>query len=207
MHPDNQLSLVPITDEFVYDQDVELGSNFQFVEGGIELGNPVEGITGTVWRGRVFQNRDIFLGSVTTPEVLVYTGMGGITEYSFAFDVNMNPVHVFKDKGETFLNWYDTAVAQRVTTSFGEGLITPKVELDEKRGLLYAHSDIIFAYIKESDLGLYYRQQRDRFTIERKLHDGPFVGLAKMGMNKKLRFQYKLIPLVHRDEHCNVIAP
>ena len=204
MLPDHSLSSQPITDEFIYSQDVDTGHNFQYQEGGPEFRNPVEGITGTVWKIRVLENKHVYLSSLTFPEQKMFEG-NFIHHMSFAFDVNMNPVYTYLDTEECFIRWYDTAIGAENTISLGSDIATPTLDLDDRREMFFSNSDVILSYIKKDDLALYHRIQRERFTIERKLHDGPFLGIVKTGMNKKLRFQYKLIPLIHRDEYCNVI--
>lgn len=202
MLPDNRLATTPVVANWIHVPDTPMGSNFFLAEGGSELQNPSEGITGQIWKIKVLENKYVYLESLNYPETLIHTGEA-ITGICLAFDVNMNYCFTFIDKGVCYLSWFDTVAASQVITSFGEGISTPVVELDDKREMFFASADVVFAYIKDNKL--YHRLQRERFTIERLLDNGPFVGIVKVGMNTANRLQFKLIPLIHRDETCNVI--
>ena len=62
--------------------------------------------------------------------------------------------------------------------------------MDDKRPTAHSRSDMLLSYIKASDRGLYYRQQRDKFLTERLLHAGPWRSIERMHMNKGLRMQW-----------------
>ena len=203
MLPDNRLTNTAVVSDWMFNADSVIGSNFFFAEGGIGLQNPIQGVTGQLWKIRVYQNKYVYLESLTYPETLIHTGEA-ISDITLAFDVNMNYYFAFLDKGECFLSWFDITQAKQVITSFGMDIVTPVVELDDKREMFYSNADVVFSYIRDNKL--YHRLQRERFTIERLLDEGPYVGIAKAGMNKGNRFQYKLIPLLYRDENCNVLS-
>ncbi len=117
----------------------------------------------------------------------------GIVSLSFCFDQNMRPCVAYETSSGVFLRWYDSAVVNYVTTSWGATFRSPRVTLDDKRLTQFAtRSDIIFAYIRGEFLC--YRQQRDRFTTERVLQGGvgPNTKLNNVGMNRVLRLQFDL---------------
>nr|PZN74572.1 MAG: hypothetical protein DIU57_19165 [Pseudomonadota bacterium] len=130
------------------------------------------------------------LSAPTYPPQAVYTG-DDITEVSLAFDQNMNVCVAFVEAGMAKLLWYDTTVNQLVVTELGEGVTHPRVALDDTREFNRANSDIILAYIKEG--ALYYRQQRDRYQIERLLSPGPWIALKRIGMGSGYRFQFQVV--------------
>lgn len=89
------------------------------------------------------------------------------------------------------LYWYDSTVSGFTTTSFGSSVISPKVSLDDKRPKQSAIADVILTYVKNGNL--YYRQQRDRFTVEYLLDDSGIINrIKKFGMNNKLRLQWQV---------------
>jgi len=204
MLPSNMLSNVPLPSGWYYHEDSPAGAGVAYTEGGPSLLNPAEGTLGTTWRVKLKENKYVYLESLTHPETLIHTGVS-ITWVSLAFDVLMNPLYIWVDQGETFLSWYDAVVADRVITSFGSGLVTPTLDLDAKNPIHSGYADVIFAYLK-ADMKLYYRQQRERFTVERLLSDGPFVSIVRTGMNKLNRFQFELIPYIEPTGACYVEA-
>ena len=202
MLPSNQLSNVPISGDWYYHEDSPAGSGVAYTEGGPVLLSPADGTLGTTWRLKLKNNKYVYLESLTYPETLIHTGTS-ISWISIAFDVLMNPAYIWVDQGETFLSWYDSAIPGRTITSFGFGLVTPTIDLDVKKQMHSEYADIIFAYLK-ADKKLYYRQQRERYTIERLLDDGPYVSIVRTGMNKLNRFQFMLIPYIEPTGACDI---
>lgn len=127
-----------------------------------------------------------------TPRVAVQSGTD-ITEVSLSFDQNMQPTLAYVDAGVTKLWWYDSALEAMTTTSY-PGYKTPMLTLDDKRqkATNNGQNDIIFAYVRDGLLC--WRQQRDRFTIERVLGavPAPNTRIVGMGMSEGYRLQIKL---------------
>lgn len=127
-----------------------------------------------------------------TPRVAVQTG-ADITEVSLGFDQNMQPTVAYVDGGVTKLWWYDTVGAAMTTTTY-PGYKTPMLTLDDKRDIATQTgvNDIIFAYVRD-DL-LCWRQQRERYTVERVLGPVPYPNtrIIGMGMSTGNRLQVKL---------------
>jgi hypothetical protein len=127
-----------------------------------------------------------------TPIVAVQTG-ADISEVSLAFDQNMQPNVVYVDGGVTKLWWYDTLAAGMTTTSY-PGYKTPMLTLDDKRDIATqtGANDIIFAYVREGLLC--WRQQRERYAVERVLGavPAPNTRIIGMGMSTGNRLQVKL---------------
>ena len=124
-----------------------------------------------------------------TPTTLLLTG-SGITEISFAFDQNMRVTVAYVEAGTTKLFWFDTSVGSMVTTIYA-GATSPMLTLDDKRALstLTGTSDVLFLYLVGTSLR--YRQQRDRFTIERTLGAVPdgATRISRVGMGANNRLQ------------------
>lgn len=158
--------------------------------GGIALLDASQGLMVRAWRVRL-DDRTVKL----MPDGGVETNLfeaNQVTEITLCFDQNMRWSVAYIQDGVLKLNWYDTGVNQRVVTVFSEA-VNPKMALDDKRSTQLSNSDMILAYLRGN--ALYYRQQRDRFTIERLLRDNLFPGtkLKNIGMNKNLRLQFELV--------------
>jgi len=124
-----------------------------------------------------------------TPTTLLLTG-SGITEVALAFDQNMRATVAYVESGTAKLRWFDTSIGAMTTTSYA-GATSPMLTLDDKRALstLTGTSDVLFAYIRAGSV--YYRQQRDRFTIERLLGALPpsSTRIDRIGMGANNRLQ------------------
>jgi hypothetical protein len=185
MMPDDVLSTIPITAALTGARALPVTRTVDYEDGGIAIQDPSQGSNYQRWRGRLIGD-DIILDA---PEVEPFAVLSGpdITEISFTFDQNMRPAVAFVQAGMAKLRWFDTVAGAQVITEY-PGAITPRVVLDDKRFTQTSSSDIIFGYVRDG--ALYYRQQRDRYTIERLLDAGPHVGLIKIGFNVQLRLQF-----------------
>lgn len=191
MLPENRLSSVPFTADFLPPDDQGVGPLLDWERGGVALNDPSQGLTLRNWKCFVDGSDVKVQADSDTPTVIF--NQAGIVSLSFCFDQNMRPCVAYETPSGVFLRWYDSAVVNYVTTSWGPTYRSPRVTLDDKRLTQFAtRSDIIFGYIRGEFLC--YRQQRDRFTTERVLQGG--VGselkLNNVGMNRVLRLQFDL---------------
>lgn len=184
--PDDVLSATPVNAAFSGARALPVTRTVDYEDGGIAIQDPSRGSQYQRWRGRLLGENII----LDAPEVEPFVALSGpgITEISFTFDQNMNPAVAFVQDGVAKLWWFDSVPGQQVITELAVDVITPRVILDDKRFTQTSNSDIILAYVRDGTL--YYRQQRDRFTIERLLDAGPHVGLVKIGFNVQLRLQF-----------------
>lgn len=115
----------------------------------------------------------------------------GVTEASLAFDNNMRATLAYVQDGVVKLWWFDSVPGQMVDSSF-PGAHSPRLSTDDKRPMHQSDNDVIFAYLRDG--ALYYRQQRDRYLVERQLYAGidPLFRLRNVGMNRALRLQFEL---------------
>lgn len=193
MMPNNRLSTTPAPARFSGARAGSTSKTIDYEDGGIALQDPSRGLLYQRWRARLFNagraDSYVELSAREVPE-FVWLTVPNMTEISFSFDANMRPVVAYVAGGLPFLNWYDSTVAEYVTTPLASDAITPRVSLDDKRELAsngYQLSDVILAYVRGGDL--YYRQQRDRYTIERLLRTGA-TPLIRIGFTRGLRFQF-----------------
>lgn len=159
--------------------------------GGVGIGNATQGLGVQIWQCAY----DVQSGQVritapnqTTPTTLLT--LPNITEIGLAFDQNMRPLICYVQNGICKLYWYDPVVSNNIHTVFGIAgeYQNPCVSLDDKRpDFISGNSDVIFAYVRAGNV--YWRQQRDRFTVE---YGGTAAAgvLWQIGMTNALRFEF-----------------
>lgn len=156
--------------------------------GPVAIQDPAEGMLYQLWEARIAFNA-ITVQAPNTVATTLFTRVNEIKQVSLAFDQSGFPVVAFVEStGAAFLRWFDTTVPGYVITPLASGVLTPRVTLDDARQFAGAISDVILAYVRAGNL--YYRQQRDRYTIERLLKAG-VEELKHVSMNNGLRLQFK----------------
>lgn len=191
--PDNRLSSEPLPGYFLGARAQVFPDYIDYMDGGVGIQDPSLGLNYQTWTAEIVEDiveDRIVLSAPTYPATTVYTG-DDITEVSLAFDQNMNPVIAFVEAGVSKLYWYDTLAGEQVVTEIPGNVTHPRVALDDTRQFNIVNSDIILAYIKDG--ALCYRQQRDRFEVERQLSSGPWIALVRIGMGSTLRFQFQVV--------------
>lgn len=194
MLPDNVASSVSYGGLFLPPDDQVSTGLIDYELGGKDIQDTSEGLMFQKWTLRTdapnFPN-NVMISAPTHPESLLFVA-ANIQEISFTFDQNMRPAVAYNTPVETRLRWYDSSAGQYVTSIFPL-VKNPKMSLDDKRISASNTSDMIFAYIREG--GLYYRQQRDRFLVERLLRSGltSNMSLKNIGMNNVWRMQFELV--------------
>jgi hypothetical protein len=158
------------------------------------LNDTSEGLLVKTW---VFEIRGSTI--VTYPEATpsltttLGSGYGELTEISGTFDQNGRPIFTYVEDGEAKLNWYDSSIASFTVTNYGATVLNPRVALDDKRFSQNPASDIIFTYIKNTNL--YYRTQRERYLTEHLFKASVIQNentiLFRVGLNRGYRFQWE----------------
>lgn len=193
MMPQNRLSTTTLPSPFIGARALAVTDVTDYEDGGIALNDPSAGLMYQVWRARLIDDVVILDTPYNTESftyanpIIILTGTD-LTEISFTFDQNMRIALVYMQGGRAKLEWYDSSVESRVTTTLAEGISCPKIFLDDKRVMENSTSDIILAYVKDGNL--YMRMQRDRFLIEYLLKTGVKWRLKKFGMGHNLRLQF-----------------
>src|SRR5690606_27430330 len=191
--PGDALSSEPLPGYFLGARAQVFPDYIDYADGGVGIQDPSLGLNYQTWTAEIVKDiieDRIMLSAPTHPATTLYTG-DDITEVSLAFDQNMNVCVAFVEAGMAKLLWYDTTVQELVVTELGEGVTNPRVALDDTREFNRANSDIILAYLKDG--ALYYRQQRDRYQIERLLSPGPLIALKRIGRGSGFRFQFQVV--------------
>lgn len=190
MLPGNTVSSIAFGGVYVPPDDQGTTALVDYERGGVALNNTSEGLMSYTWRCYL-DNINVMAQRNGAAPVLLFQ-QAGISELALCFDQNMRYCVAFIQGGVLKLRWFDS-VAGAVTTTTFEQAVNPKLTLDDKRLESITTSDMILAYVRGRSL--YYRQQRDRFTIERLLKDGLFPDekLKTIGMNKNLRLQFEMV--------------
>lgn len=188
MIPDNTLSnpvfYAPFMQGRVAQHSVPL---VDYELGGIALNNVDEGLFYQLWTLRKVGNDLIVFDEAGngTPIIAAPTAK----RVSLAFDQNMRPLIAYSTPSASYLYWFDPLVNDAVTTEI-PGASFLRLTLDDHRPFFTADSDVILAYHVGNSLR--YRQQRERFAIERTLlADTGDARLTAIGMNTGYRLQFK----------------
>lgn len=192
MLPQNTLSAIAIVDEYLSPDNFPIAKFVDYELGGIGISDPSQGLQVQVWKLEYTSNR-VMVSAANTPRKVLFSSPD-VKEISLAFDQNMRPFVAYIEGDQAKFWWYDTSVGHEVFTDLPAGSTSPKACLDDKRAMETALSDIILAYIR--DRGLRYRLQRDRFLVEYTLATDLDARLIRLGMNKKNRVQFELLPNV-----------
>ena len=194
MIPGNSLSTEPVPSDFLRAGKQALFDRvIDYEDGPVAEQDVSQGLSYQQWVAWVTETGEVRLRSDNGVNRVLFTPSGEVTDISIAFNQNGDLHYAYVEDGQAKLHWYDTLTSQFITTDLPAGVRTPKITMDDKRPTQQGNSDIILCYIKD-DNGLYYRQQRDRFQVERLLHPGPFVMLRQMYMNTGWRLQWLLVP-------------
>jgi hypothetical protein len=190
MLPDNVVSSIAFGGLYMSPDDRVTSSLVDYDRGGVALLDASMGLLSHNWKCYV-QGIDVFLQRDGQAPILIFQE-SMISEMTFTFDQNMRYCVAYIQSGTLKLRWFDPVAGNFVVSSFGSA-VNPKITLDDKRNESLNTSDMILAYIQGNSL--FYRQQRDRFLIERTLRTGlfPNTRLKNIGMNKNLRMQFELV--------------
>lgn len=192
MLPGNVASTVAVPSEFTPPDDQVSSPLIDFERGGLALNDPSLGLNYQNWSCFIAPNGlDVQVRPGAGAAITIFQ-QAGIETLTFTFDQNMRPCVAYQIGLITYLRWYDSFAEAYVTTPYSN-IRDPKLTLDDKRiTQLALNSDIVFAYI--SGTNLCYRQQRDRFNIERVIRTGlpASLGLKNVGMGRNLRLQFEI---------------
>lgn len=189
MIPEERLSSNPVYAQFLGARSGAISRTLDREDGPRYLQNTNWGLFYQIWEARL-SAIGVLMHSVTYDEFTAYESTN-LTEVSFSFDQNGRYAVVMMYRGRTILYWYDPLAEDYATLDLGLGLTSPKLSLDDKRETQTDTSDIILGYFR--DQNLCYRQQRDRFLIERILKTNVNGRLKKIGMTRNLRFQFMVV--------------
>jgi len=159
--------------------------------GGVALNNASQGLKVKSWT----LNYDAISGDMqlSAPDVAttVLFNRPSITQIALAFDQSMQPFVAFVQAGVAKFWWFKPTAGTFVfEETLIAGSITPRCGLDDKRQGESGVSDVILAYMRDNNL--YYRQQRDSYTIERLARAGIGGTLRNIGFNSTYQMQFEI---------------
>ncbi len=190
MLPDHVLSTESIPAQFRFPRNIPKRPLISYEYGGVALNDASRGMRVRVWKGEYLDGQ-LFVSADGVAPVAVLS-VPNLTDFDFTFDQNMRLAIAYElVGGGSRFYWYDSTIVSYTTLVLADGTITPRCAIDDNRDYQTSRSDIILAYVRASTL--YFREQRDRYTIERSLTNeaGP-GGLIQIGMNRVWRFQFQL---------------
>ncbi len=157
--------------------------------GGVSIGDGTQGRDIQNWR--VSYADPVISVGVDGGPVDFTLNVPGIQIISLAFDNNMGVTLAWQVGSVSSIYYYD-GIAQAYITKSYSGTNSCRVVLDDERVYNNAGSDVIFAYVKSDNL--YWRQQRDRYDIERLVGPvSPGRKLKRAGQNQSRRLQFELL--------------
>ena len=151
--------------------------------GDVSLGNAMR-----IWSSR-YENGKIYIYSEESEEgvedYLLLDGVNNPKFLSICFDQSMMPFASFIEEGKCKFYWYDSSKEEYVLDTYDRAT-SIKCFFDETRINQRIVADVILLYIRDGYL--YFRAQRDRFTIETPLTktDGDMVRRCGMMTNKRV---------------------
>lgn len=191
MIPNHAFTVIGVPSPYLWGAELRSTATESWEMGGAGISDPSGGLTFQLWYGRLeLDTGTVLLSAPNTPEFVLYSE-AGITQMDFSFDQNMKPCLAFTQNGVAKFWWYNTVNLQYETIILPALSTTPLTLLDDKRVGLLGSSDIILFYLREGRL--YYREQRDRFTVE---YDSGIAGVRKLlrvGFTEGLRVQLMVL--------------
>ena len=197
MIPDNVLSSTVIKSGFKSPYDRLTGRLVDYELGGINLQDTSHGLQYQIWKcyyntvtQEVIIHPENNLGDST---VLII--QSDVVELGFSFDQNMRwTLATLSSLGDLTHHWYDSTTESYVTSEY-PGIFSVKLTLDDSRleTVNLGNSDNILTYTKISG-GLFWREQRDRYTVEYTGNSSLQGGLriTNFGMSNINRLQWRL---------------
>lgn len=181
LYPDNLTRPTPTTD---------------YEAGPIALNDPSSGLDYQNWIltwDSPTGNFTVTPVTIGSPSIII--NASSVTEASFCFDQNAHVNIAYVASGQAYLYWYDSNVADWVTTVLDASVVSTMLSLDDKRTTQTNSSDMILWYTRDmgdSTYDLFTREQRDRFETEYLMAEDIPAFVKKAGMNTVLRGQVAL---------------
>ena len=190
MIPGNTFTAIAIPGGFRPPNDLPYTPMRQIVWGGQAIGDGTKGRLVKYWEVYL-DPTGINVKPVNGVNAFTLTGLtvSDITTVSLSFDSNMGVVIAYTVPTGANLYYFDSLTSQ-YTTKFFAGVNSCRLCVDDARYFYSSASDVIFAYTNAGNL--YYRQQRDRYNIERLIRATP-NRLIRIGQSFVNRLQAELL--------------
>lgn len=210
-HPNNAQSTVPYIAPFIDPDGRDRGLLEDYELGGVGVSDASLGLQFQVWHLTYDDDKksatygDFTLTPEKTLTPVTSINVAEVVNCGFCFDQSMRPAICYElDNGNSYFYWYDSFLAQFVTTQLPAGSFSPRMCLDDHRETQSGTSDMILAYLRAGTV--YFRMQRDRFDTEYIWDTGVGGGpLYTLGMTTNNRVRYE----VGSDKGvalCNIVS-
>lgn len=194
--PEGRLSTTPVTGNYYSPIAIRQHPTTYFERGPVAIEDTTQGLLFQNWM--LVWNPQTTMFSVTPDNgsaIDLFT-VADVTYASFTFDQAGRISLTYATLTSSYLYWYDTQLAQTVTSNLGAGVYTPVIYLDDKRETQSEVSDMLLWYTKTS-LGdtykLFMLRQRDRFLTEYEMADGlSGFYIKSVGLTDKFRIEIHL---------------
>ena len=188
MFPENALSSTPVPSPFLVPIKVEKLKDRAL--GGSGLNDTSEGLLSQMWQ--MDYASPFFTITSPTTESEVVLAIEGVTEFTFAFDQNMQPCIAYMLGNALFFWHFDSLLGDYRTINYGSLCRNPRVRLDDGRALQTGNSDVTLSYIEGNQL--LYRLQRERYGVKHIVTSdiGLDDVLVDAGMSTGFRFQFQI---------------
>lgn len=186
--PLNIITPTPVRSAFVAPLDEPYLPLEEAVLGGTNIGDGSAGRQ--VKRWSVFYDGTSIKVAPETGVTQFTMVVPGVLTVSLGFDSNMAVTLAYMTVTGAHLYFFDSSLGSYTTLNV-PGATSCRAGVDDQRLFNQSQSDVIFSYTLDNKL--YWRQQRDRYTVERLV--GPFTGdliLLRSGQNTLNRFQWRL---------------
>lgn len=193
--PGNTLSTPAVPANLLMpDSVLQVNRTIDYERGGLAIGDSSQGIDYQTWRISL-NGIDVQISPEHhDSEIVLFTALN-VSEVALAFDQNMQPAVAYIANNQAKLYWYDSLVAAQVTTDLDSAITSVALTMDDKRAFAtdINTNDILLVYIKDNQV--FYRQQRERYTIERFLASIDLGGtqIVRCGMNVAGRLQIEVL--------------
>lgn len=192
MLPNNSLASSNIPAEFRYKFHRE-SYLVDYEIGGVAIGDTTLGLELRTWKMEYNEaESQLLLKQYPEDELIsvLETGITDVKTVTLSFDQVMRPTYAWLSKTNELRHvWFDSTLGNNTTTLYTD-IDSVYLTMDDKRDISVAISDVIIIYAKNGNL--YYRQQRDRYNVERLLSPVTMPGrIEKAGFSDGNRFQIK----------------
>lgn len=194
--PQGRLSTTPVLGEYLPPEGINQHPVTTFERGPVAIEDTSEGLLYQDWMLSWNPNTSEFLLTPDIGSPVTFLTIPDIKFASFTFDQSARVTLAYVTSVSSYLYWYDTQIAQTVTTDLGAVIISPTIYLDDKRATQNVVNDMMLWYTRADGLGgfnLYTKLQRDRFGVEYEMATGlAAFFIVALGMTDELRIQIRL---------------
>lgn len=187
MMPGNVLSTSSLPSLFLAPRNVLRDPLTDFHQGGIAVNDGSQGLNVQKWTAAISGSNIVLSGDLVAPSIVLT--VPGITWVGLAFDQNMRLFLTYLTPAGAFYRWFDTTISGFVVSQLPAGSDRPMCCLDDNRALQTSSSDILLGYVRGQHL--FFRMQRDRYSIEYDLQNVGAGVFRQMGMNRTNRMQFQ----------------